>query len=159
MLPYTVLAFVGTLILGQYTAGIPMTSRLLVPLVVGALVAKGHAESITMEAKPGMGAANTNVLNITGRWVRKFCRNVLKMSYKRATRSKKHQPDAEELKATTKLFLLRLTYLVFIFSIPMELVANMDETGVLLMPLRSQGWAPSLWVESICPLLSTLVSV
>ena len=38
----------------------------------GALVAKGYGESITMDAKPGMGAANTNVFNISPRWVRKF---------------------------------------------------------------------------------------
>ena len=35
------LAFLGSLILAQYQAGVPMTSRLLVPLIAGALAAKG----------------------------------------------------------------------------------------------------------------------
>ena len=28
------------------------------------------------------------------------------------------------------------------FDIPKELVVNMDETGVNLLPLRTRGWAP-----------------
>ena len=41
------LAFLGTVILAQYNAGVPMTSQLLVPLIVGALTAKGLGDKVT----------------------------------------------------------------------------------------------------------------
>ena len=47
ILPAPVLAFLGSLIMGQYLAGIPMTSTLIVPLVVGALVAKRYGDKVT----------------------------------------------------------------------------------------------------------------
>eukprot|EP00959_Pyramimonas_sp_CCMP1952_P453509 9468350-Pyramimonas_sp.AAC.1 len=65
------------------------------------------------------------------------------MSYKRPTRTKKHQPNEVDLKATAHMFLLRLVYCVVSHSIPRELVVNMDETGVFLLPLKPRGWAPS----------------
>jgi len=41
------LAFLGTIIMAQYAAGVPMTSRLLVPLIVGALVGKGMSDKVS----------------------------------------------------------------------------------------------------------------
>ena len=38
------LAFLGSIILAQYAAGVPMTAKLLVPLIMGALVGKGWAD-------------------------------------------------------------------------------------------------------------------
>ena len=40
------LAFIGSLILANYHAGVPMTAKLLVPLVAGALVAKGLDDKV-----------------------------------------------------------------------------------------------------------------
>jgi hypothetical protein len=40
------LAFLGAIIMAQYTAGVPMTSKLLVPLIFGALVGKGYADQV-----------------------------------------------------------------------------------------------------------------
>ena len=40
------------------------------------------------------------------------------------------------------LFLLRLVFLVALFDVPMQLVVNVDETGVMALPLRTRGWAP-----------------
>ena len=97
---------------------------------------------VTCNALPGNGASHSDSINITPRGVRHFCHNILKMRYKRATRSKKHHHDKESLDKMKKLFLLRLTFLVVMFTIPMALVVNIDETGVLLMPLKPQGWAP-----------------
>ena len=129
--------------MGQYLAGLAMTATLLVPLVTGALVAKGLGDCITTENKEkGRGSANDDIMHISPRWVRNFCRKVLNMSFKRATRSKVHDHDEEKLKATGRLFLLRLAFIVDLFSIPMQLVLNMDETGVMLLPLRKMGWAP-----------------
>ena len=42
----THLAFLGSLILTQYSAGVPMTSKLLAPLIVGALAAKGLGDKV-----------------------------------------------------------------------------------------------------------------
>jgi hypothetical protein len=115
----------------------------MVPLIMGALIAKGHGDKIVQDGSGGKGASNTDRIRISTRWVRWFCRNVLNLRYKRPTRTTKHDHDEGLLKSTKRLFLLRLTYLVYIFTIPKELVVNMDETGVLLLPLRPRGWAPA----------------
>ena len=41
------MAFLGAVIMAQYNAGVPMTSHLLVPLIVGALTAKGLGDKVT----------------------------------------------------------------------------------------------------------------
>ena len=117
-----------------------MTSTLLVPLVVGAMVAKGCGEKVTTENRPkGHGSSHDGLLRISGRWVRDFCKCTLNMSFRRPTRSHKHDHAESVLKSVGRLFLLRLAFLVHHFNVPKELTVNMDETGVYLMPLRTQN--------------------
>jgi len=143
ILPMELLVFLGTLVTRQYLAGVPMTARLLVPLLAGAAVAKGYGECITLDSRPlAQGSANDKKLRISERWVRNFCREFLNMSFRRPTRSQSHAHTEGKLESVSRIFLLRLAFLVHQFSIPKALVINMDETGVHLLPLRTRGWAP-----------------
>ena len=143
IIPTEVLVVLGSLIMAQYAAGVSLTATLLVPLVAGALAANGFGDVITLQPKPlAQAASHDSTLHISSRWVREFCRSTLKMSFRRPTRSSNHAHDDATLKAVGHIFLLRLAFIVEKFSVPKELVVNMDETGVFLMPLRTRGWAP-----------------
>ena len=77
IIPTEALVFIGTLIMGQYAAGVPLTSTLLVPLVAGAFWANGLGDKITLEPKAlAQASSHDATLHFSGRWVLEFCRTV-----------------------------------------------------------------------------------
>ena len=107
------------------------------------LVFKSHPAQVTTALHDNPHRGHDGTASITERWARTFCREALNMSYKRPTRTKKHQHDDAFLRTVSHRFLLRLVFLVVTFAVPTELTINMDETGVFLLPLKQRGWAPA----------------
>lgn len=72
-------------------------------------------------------------------WLRWFLHKKLNMSRRQPTTAAQKLPaNWEEL---VQKLVQRLSVLVFLYDVPMELVVNSDQTGIQLVPNGKKTWA------------------
>ena len=111
---------IAMLILTHVTAGLPLSSSLVQPIVLGFL-----------ETKDVQWQPSTS-------WYRKFLKK-MGLSWRAATKAARSQPhDFDKIQYS---FFLRVGWLIRFYDIPKELFVNLDETGVCLLPVTKRTWA------------------
>ena len=120
--PYSLLCLLAGMVVAQYNAGFPLSTTLLMPMVLG------FFEVHKISWVPSKS------------WYRKFLLNI-GLKYRTITKAARSLPDGFiEIK---RMFLRRVVFIVRKFNIPPVLFINLDETGVCLLPSQKRTWGPS----------------
>eukprot|EP00731_Ephydatia_muelleri_P020983 Em0013g710a len=120
--PYSLLCLLAGMIVAQYNAGFPLSSTLLMPMVLGFF--EVHKISWVPSKM----------------WYRRF---LLKIGLKYRAITKTSCSLPVDFTTIKRMFLRRVVFVVRKYSIPPSLFLNIDETGVNLLPSQKRTWGPS----------------
>ncbi|KAG2431624.1 hypothetical protein HYH02_013317 [Chlamydomonas schloesseri] len=114
----------------QRAEGVELTTPILRPLFTTVLEECGAAHLLV---------ENGGTFKMSDTWIKDFC---LEHGYsmRRATTAAQKLPDDWE--AQGDLFTMNIAYLVQKYRVPPELVINLDQTGLNLVPTRGETRAP-----------------
>ena len=118
------------MVYGQYLAGIPSTSALLLPMIQGIARAR-NLEMYTCKFKEGQ---------LPKRWVQRLTQAMGLTLRKSQTDRFKSTPEKSAQAA--RILLLRLTFVCKVFGVPPQLIFNADETALRLLSVRNRGLGP-----------------
>jgi hypothetical protein len=107
----------------QRQAGVPLNSAIARELIYGYLKA---IKFPLLDVEGG-------TFTVSRGWTRKFLRTVCLCSYRKSTKSAQHLPA--DWKNQIEVMIERIALLVEKFDVRKELIVNIDQTGVLLVPV------------------------
>ena len=148
VLPAEVLIGLAVMLWTMSQSGVPMTSAIALPLIIGHLLQSGHKSSVHSQQtyvpissmKDEGIKPEPKTVFWTKRVVNAFCSRI-GLSMRKGTKSFSKQRDDEQIKAIREIMYLRLLFMIVMFAIPQYLVYNFDETGVELLRFGNVGRA------------------
>ena len=117
--PHALLCLLASLILAQSVAGLPLSSTLIILMMLALFQSKGHAWEPSKS------------------WFGRFMHRI-GLSFRGVTKCAHGVPGD-----FVTMFLERCVFIVMQYSIPPFLFFNLDETGVYLLPPIKKKWAGS----------------
>ena len=120
-LSVSMLMAIAAMIVAHLAAGLPLTSSLMEPIVIGYL--ETREPKITWQPRKS--------------WYPRFLKK-LGLSWRRATKAARSQPH--DFETIRRDFILRVVWLVRRYNIPKNLFMNLDETGCCLLPIGKSTW-------------------
>ena len=149
VLPVELLVSMAMMLYAQFLAGVPMNSALALPMMLAHIRNEGHggllhsmqpAYPLRMSLKKAGISPEHGKVFITKPAVNKFFARI-GLSMRSGTTSHGKAPKPEEVDQLRHLMMLRLLFYMVTFKVFRDLVFQLDETGVLLLPLSKKGRA------------------